>query len=372
MLYVDVPSLADMRTLIGIRADAAISLYLPTTPHSQHTGASRILLGNLLKDALAQLDAKGFDKRRRAALEEHVQALREDDDFWQMQAHSLAILATPDSVRSFRMATSVHELAAVSDRYHLTPLLRAIGFSQHAHVLALSENAVRLIEIFADAPPVTIKVPDLPASAAAAAGKASINNLTQNTRIANSEGQTFLLRAFARKVDAALRPVLSNRDTPLILAATEPLASIFRGLASSPALIAEGVSASPDRMTDAELAEASRPILDAHYAADIAAAIDLHARRAAEGRATTDLAHAARAASQGAIELLLVDIQANQPGTMDDDGNITSADAPGADSYDIIDELAGRALTTGARVMGVRSTDLPEGAAIAAVLRYKL
>ncbi|MDP3908466.1 hypothetical protein [Novosphingobium sp.] len=371
MLHVDVPSLSELRTLIAVRADAAVSIYLPTTPHGQHSDASRILLGNLLKDALAQLDAEEFDKRRRATLEEHVQALREDDDFWQMQAHSLAILATPDTVRTFRLATSVHELAAVSDRYHLTPLLRAVAFSQHAYVLALSENAVRLIEIFADAPPVVIKVAGLPTSAAAAAGKASINNLTQNTRIANAEGQTFLLRAFARKVDAALRPVLSGRDTPLILAAADPLAAIFRGLASAPGLIAEGISASPDRLTDAELAEVSRPILDAHYAADIAAALDLHAQRAGEGRATTDLAHAARAAAQGAIELLLVDIDANQPGTMDDDGNITVADA-GAASYDLIDELAGRALATGARVMGVRGTDLPAGAALAAVLRYKL
>ena len=370
MLHVDVPSLAELRALIGVRADAAVSLYLPTTPHSQHTDASRIELGNLLKSALAQLDAQGFDKRRRAHVEEAVQALREDDDFWQMQAHSLAVLVTPDALRTYRLATSVKPLAAVSDRYHLTPLLRAIGFSQHAHVLALSENAVRLVEVFADAPPVVIKVPDLPASAAAAAGKASINNLGQNTRIANSEGQTFLLRSFARKVDAALRPVLSGRDTPLILAAAEPVAAIFRGLATTPGLIAEGITTSPDRLTDAELAEASRPILDAHYAADIAAALDLHARRGNEGRATTDLAQAARAASQGAIELLLVDIEASQPGTMTAEGALSLAAAPGADSYDLLDELAGRAILTGARVMGVRSTDLPDGAMLAAVLRY--
>jgi hypothetical protein len=368
MLHVDIPSAADLRRLISLRADAAVSLYLPTTPLSQHTDASRILLGNLLKDALAQLDARGFDKRRRAAIEDAVQALREDDDFWQTQAHSLAVLVTPDSLRTYRLATRVSELAAVSDRYHLTPLLRAIGFSQHAHVLALSENATRLIEIFADAAPASIKVPGLPSDAASAVGKASINNLTQNTRIANAEGQTFLLRQYARKVDAALRPVLS--DTPLILAATDPLASIYRGLASHAALLPEGITTSPDRLTDAELAAAARPVLDAHYATQVAEARDLHARRAAEGRATTDLATAARAASQGAIELLLVDIDANQPGTLDDAGTLSLAATASADSYDIIDEIAGRAILTGARVLGVRSADLPEGASLAAVLRY--
>jgi hypothetical protein len=37
-----------------------------------------------------------------------------------------------------------------------------------------------------------------------------------------------LLRQYSRRIDAALRPVLAARNTPLILAATEPLASIYR------------------------------------------------------------------------------------------------------------------------------------------------
>ncbi len=370
MLHVDVPSLPEIRALIGKRADAVVSLYLPATPHGQHSDATRIQLGNMLKDALAQLDSSGFDKRRRAGIEDAVQALRDDDDFWQMQAHSLAVLVTPDSLRTYRLATQVKQLVAVSDRFHLTPLLRALGFSQHAYVLALSENAVRLVEVFADVPPAEVKVSGLPKSAAAAAQRSSINNLGQNTRIANAEGQTVLLRQFARKVDAALRPILTGREIPLILAATDPLAAIYRNLNSAPSLLADGITASPDRMTDAELAAACRPLLDAQYAAEIEAAMELHASRAVGGRATTDIAQAARAASQGAVELLLVDIDASCPGTMDQDGAVQFAEAPGADSYDLMDEIASRALLTGARVMGVRSADLPAGASLAAVLRF--
>jgi hypothetical protein len=359
-----------MRALIETRADAAVSLYLPTTPHGQHSDASRIQLGNQIKQALEQLDAVHFDKRRRADLEDALQALREDDDFWQMQAHSLAVLATPDRLISFRLATELPPLVAVSDRFHITPLLRSLGFSQHAYVLALSENAVRLIEVFADTQPGVVKVPALPKNAADAAGRGSINNLTQNTRIANAEGQTTLLRQYARKVDAALRPILTGRETPLILAATEPLASIYRNFNSYSGLMDEGISTSPDRLSDAELAEASRSCLDGHYASQIAAARDLLAQRRNEDRGTTDLARAARAASQGAIELLMVDIEAMHPGTIDADGSLSFAAEPGADSYDVVDEIAGRALLTGAKIMGVRAQDLPDDSGLAAVLRY--
>ena len=47
-----------------------------------------------------------------------------------LQAHSLAVLATPDSVRTFRLATAITDMVEVSDRFHLKPLLRAIAFPQ--------------------------------------------------------------------------------------------------------------------------------------------------------------------------------------------------------------------------------------------------
>ena len=39
-------------------------------------------------------------------------------------------------------------------------------------------------------------------------------------------------------------------------------------------------------------------------------------------------------------------------------------------SYGVVDEIAGRAFTAGARVLGVRRADIPGGASLAAILRY--
>jgi len=372
MLYVDIPTLPEIRALHGVRADACVSIYLSTTPQTQDVKASRIAFGNLTRTALNQLEAAGFDKRRRALLEVELAALGDDDAFWRLQAYSLAVLATPDRVRTFRLATAVAESAEVSDRFHLKPLLRAIAFPQNAFVLALSENAVRLVEVFADLPPVTVRVPDLPKSAADAAGRASINNLTQNTRLANAEGQTVLLRQYARQVDAALRSILSGHETPLVLAATEPLAPIFRAINNYPALATEGISTSPDRLSDGELADAARQVLDRRYAAEIAAAKALFQTRLGQRRATTDIGVAARAATQGAVELLLVDIDHVIPGSVDEiEGAVTYSPA-GAASYDVVDEIAGRAIVSGAKVLGVRRADIPEEAALAAILRYPI
>jgi hypothetical protein len=371
MLYVDIPTLAEFRALHRARADASVSIYVSTTPQTQNVKASRIAFGNLIKAAFQQLDANGFDKRRKALLEAELAALGEDDSFWDSQAHSLAVLATPDNMRTFRLATAITDTVEVSDRFHLKPLLRAIAFPQHAFVLALSENTARLVEVSAALQPSLVVIPELPKSAADAVGRASVNNLTQGTRIADAQGQTILLRQYARQVDTRLRPVLAGRETPLILAATEPLGPIFRAINTYPALADEGISTSPDRLSNSELADAVRRVLDRLYAREIDAAKALYQTRLGQRRATTDIAKAARAATNGAVELLLVDIDHVIPGTVDEaDGAVSFASTASATSYDVIDEIAGRAIVTGAKFLGVRQVDIPEGAPLAAILRY--
>ena len=371
MLPIDLPTTDEFRALSRTRADACVSLYVATTPLSQHTDASRIELGNLLKEAARQLTEAGFDRHRLAALQEGVLDLVDDDEFWRFQAHSLAVLATPDHVATFRLANRLPNLVEVSDRFHLKPLLRAITFPHAAFVLALSENAVRLVEVLPEGAPIEVRVPGLPKDAASAAGKASINDRSPSGRIHGSEGKKVRLAQYARKVDAALRPVLVGHHLPVLLAAAEPMASLYRLVSSSVDLAAEPIRGNPDRLSDAELAEAARARLDQLYAGELAAFRELFAKRAGERRTTTNIADAARYATFGAIEALLVDIDEVIPGRIDETtGTVTLADGPDATSYGVVDEIAGRALVTGAKVLGVRKGDIPDGASLAAILRY--
>ncbi|MGU9981197.1 hypothetical protein ACJ4V0_14260 [Phreatobacter sp. HK31-P] len=373
MLYVDIPTRPDIRSLIEERADACVSLYLSTTPETQHVGASRIAFGNLVKQALEQLDAVDFDKRRRALLAEQFDDLIDDGSFWTFQAHSLAVLATPDSIRTFRLPNRLHDMAQVSDRFHLKPLLRAVTFPHRAFVLALAEKGPRLIEVSADLPAAEVNVKDMPKDAGSATGRASVNDRSPSGRIHGSEGQKVLLRQYARQIDAVLRPFLSGRDEPLILAATEPLLSTYRSVNTYPGLAGDAISASPVEKTPSQIAEAARPVIDGLNAARIAAFAELYESRAQQGRATSDLSQAARAATFGAIDTLLVDMDEVVPGTVDEaDGTVHLSKDEGAKTYGVVDEIAGRALVAGATVLAVRRDDIPGGASLAAILRYAL
>jgi len=370
MLHVDIPSRTDIEQLISVRATACVSIYLRTSPVTEHAQKDRIELKNLARDALEQLRVNETGKRAVVAIEEAIDDLVDDDEFWRFQANSLAVLATPDSTRTFRLPNRLENLVEVSDRFHIKPLLRALTVPQTAFVLALAQGSVRVVEVAADLPANEVKLAGMPKNAASAVGKASVLGRAPSGRIQGSEGQKVRLRQYARQVDSALRELLSGRDIPLVLAATAPIDAIFRSVNSYPHLVGETIASNPETHSDAELAQASRGILDRLFEAELARLGDLFAARAAQGRTTTDIVQAARAATAGAVDTLLVDIDEIIHGSVDDDGRVALSEGPCAASYGVVDQIAARALVTGARVLGVRRADIPGGGSLAAIYRY--
>lgn len=374
MLPLDIPTRAELFDLAAVRAPAAVTLTVETTSVTREVGAARIAYANAVRDAMHQLDGVDLPRGAREELAEHLDDLAEDEDFWAHQARSLVVVATPETVRTFRLANRVEAAVQVSDRFHLKPLLRAVTFPHAGFVLALSEHSARLVEFFADEQAVAIHVPHMPRDAATVARKASLNDRSHFGRITGSEGKKVRLRQYARAVDAAIRPVLAGSDLPLILAANRPLGPIYRSVAHHPHLVPDGIEEAVDRLSDTELTARARPILDGLYEGAVAEARALFAQRESEGRTTSDLSTAAHAVVRGAIETMLVDMDATVPGTLDETtGAVTFADGASAVTYGVADQVAMLALASGARVLSVRSADLPQaGAVLAATLRYTL
>jgi hypothetical protein len=371
-LHTDIPSHAQIDRLLLERSPSSVSIYLATDPAS--TGdAERIELKNLGAEAVRQLEASGKPRADVAAIDDAVTGLGEDDMFWRFQARSLAVFVTPEALMSFRLPSELVSLVEVSDRFHLKPLLRSVTFPQAAFLLALAQGSVRLLELVHDGGPWEVAVPGLPSDVASAVGKSSIADRAPRGALQGSEGQKVRMRQYALQIDRALRPILAGADVPLILAAAEPLDSIFRSVNSYPHLAPATIPGNPETTSDTELAASARTVLDGVYSAELDAIRDLFERRASQGRVAQDVTDVARAATYGAVDTVLVDIDAVVPGTVDGEtGAVTFADEDDAVSYGVVDEVARRVWLTGGRVLAVRRGDVPGGGPAAAILRYAI
>ena len=391
MLHIDIPTLEEFKALAQVKGETCVSLYLRTSRLGADAKFNRAAFKDLAKEALSQLREAGVDKRRinifeeqfdRFAGAEHnvqdedkirkLQRAKPDpiDQFWHYQANGLAVLAAPGMIRTFRLPDPPKPLAEVADRFHLTPLIRVMSSPHDVLVLALAEERVRLVHAFVNFPPQRLHVPDLPGSAEEATRRPSFHVRAPRRRLQNLEGEKVLLHEYVGKVERAIRGALAGWNTPLVLAAAEPLVSMFRLVNSYPRLADEMIDGNPDLMTDAELADAAIPILDRLFSRELKAVIALY-DELKPVRATTDVSYAAHAATAGAIDQLLVDFDAVVPGLVSDiDGSVIYSASDDAGTYSVVDEVARRALFTGARVMGARREELPDRAPLTAILRY--
>ncbi len=370
MWNIDIPSSDELRALAELRGPAIVSIYLPTTPLTADVQADRIALKNLTAEARTGLEQAGAaTKAEIDEIEVELSDLIDDDDFWEHQAKGLAVFVTADHLWTHRLPYTVAAQAHVSDRAYLKPLLAVTSFPMSCYVLALAEGEVRLVHVAADLPPVPVRLPDLPASAADAAGRASISGRSHSGRHVGSEGKRTRIRAYARQVDSALRPYLAGSTTPLILAAVEPIRSIFRSVSSYPHLVDAVIETNPDRVTDQSLASAARQILLDQQATFLRRLSELFETRSGQRRVLTEITDAARAATAGAVDTLVVDRELFVEGTVEDDGTVHAAEKEGQ-VYGVVDEIARRVLFTGGTVLSIDATGVPGGQGFAAILRY--
>ncbi|MFC0179639.1 baeRF3 domain-containing protein [Thorsellia kenyensis] len=368
MLHIDLPCVSEISQLANENADACVSIFLKTSPLREELHSSKVELSNLVKTAVQKLEAINLDKRRLAAITEQLDDLLADDSFWRLHSSALAVFVTADKLVTYRLPNEITSRVEVSSTFYIKPLLRSLTFSHSADILVLTENSVRLIEFFENGQAVEENIAELPSKG-------------MHALLANPDGmgqvamhkESARLTQYVRYINQVLRPYYLQNNQPLILVATDHIAALFKKHCNLPNLIQTHVNLSADNTSVAELVELARPVLALHHKAQLDAALALVAERQNQNRTAFDLSDIARKVTFGAVDTLLVDIDASIPGRICAEGKVTTYDASSAEKGDVIDEITKRALETGAKVVAVRKEDLPQGAnSVVAVLRYAL
>jgi hypothetical protein len=373
MRNIDLLNRDELIRIAGIREPGSVTIYVPTSAELNESDQARIEVKSRLREAVAQLEAASTDAAAIDSITNAVDELLIDGDFWRRQSNSLAIFVNRSTLSTFRVGDNLVGLTGVSDRFMITPLLRAATFGHSAFVLALSQNAVRLIDISPALVASEVLVPELPRDLKSTVALDLTNDRDTLAHLRMSEEPKVRMKEFSQAIDRALQPVLAQSDRPVVLAADEPLASIFRSVSSSPRLVEPAIGGNPEERSADELAASAAPILDAVHAKELATQVTRFEEASSPDLTDSTLDGVAVAATSKAIDTLFVDIDQHIPGYVDElSGVITRSETEDAFDYDVVDEIVRRALLSDARVIAVRAGEVPGAGPVAAILRFAM
>lgn len=364
-----------------------VSLYLPTHRAGAQVQQNPIRFKNLLRQAEDRLLEHGHDEAQVAELLAPAQETLQDSQYWQHQSDGLAVFLGPEGVRRFRVPVAFEELVLVGERFHLTPLLPFLTGDGRFHVLAVSQNRVRLFEGSRDSVR-EIDLRDLPESLTAALGydweerslqfRTGVMGGGQGKRRAmyhghgaGSDDAKEEITRFLQLVDGGLNRLLRDRQAPLVVAAVEYLIAIYREVTQYPNLAEQGIEGNPDALTPEELHAKAWQVVEPLFQRGEKQAAERFRELLGTGRASGDLEQVVPAAVDGRVDTLFVAVGAHQWGRFDvDRRRIEVDDGPDGGNEDLLDRAALESLLHGATVYAVEAAQVPGQGRLAAVFRY--
>ena len=370
MLPADIPEPNDLIDLIDHRDPASVSIAVESSPVPADHERIKIAVRNAIDDAHRELAGADLPRDQVEAVDARLRALLDDDEFWRHQSRSLIVFASTERFETFRLANRVVPHVAVGDRFDTGALLRAVAFDDRAYIVLIDEGRPRLYEFGTDHRPVELAL-DLPDDHALALEKTTTGGRFDRQRADGRTGDQPERERYARIAQDAVVARIP-RGAPLILAASDDLEPAYRAVNTHTALLDKTIPVHPNALNAARLGEEVRVILDERHADVLGQWRERFGTLRSEGLATSRLTEAATAATEAAVDTLHFDMDDTAEGTIDEFGRITHAPEPGPDTYALVDEIAARVLRSGGSVRAVRRSDLPDGAPVAATLRFRL
>lgn len=381
-----------VQQLIEDRGSPRVSIFLPTHERGAETQQDPIRLDNLLDEAERSLK-DGENGREAGVILAPARDLLKDESFWKHQAHGLAVFLSPDEMRLYRLPIELRERVVVAERFHVKPLLPLLTGDGRFLILALSQARVRLFEASRDSIR-PLDLHDVPASLRDAVGydweerSLQFHAANRGTRadvgtgagpgvIFHGQGSSAddtkpEVRKYLQAVDRGILRLLQDRSRPLVLAAVEWVASMFRDISKYPNVMKGVVDGNPDRSTPEELREEAWKIVEPQFRA----ARDTATSRYRElgggngGLTSDEVADILPAAFAGRVRTLFVARDVERWGRYDEattrvvlNGERTTGDD------DLLDVAAAETLARDGEIYALDAEDMP-GGPIAAIFRY--
>jgi hypothetical protein len=371
--------------LLATHKPPCLSLYQPTHRSHPEKQQNLIRFRNLVRKLELSLRRK-YASKESAAILRPFHDLVENDGFWNHALDGLAIFATPDLFKVYRLQRPVRELAVVADSFHTKPLMRILQSADRYHILGLNRQEARLfegnryaldeVELASGFPRTVSNVvgqregePERKTRVYGPAGPGQTTRHGTDVRQQEIDGDT---EQFFRAVDGAVLEHYSRPSgMPLLLAALPAHHHLFRAVSRNPSLMADAIDTYPTAWSINELRERAWQLVLPLYLDRLSGLIERFGGAKSAELGSHDLAEIARAAAAGLIATLLIEADRLIFGRFNPVSGaleFSQFDDPGVD--DLLDDIGEHALKTGGEVVIVPAERMPTDTGIAAIYRF--
>jgi hypothetical protein len=372
----------DLKALLAEHPSPCISLFMPSHPGGAEEDPIR--WRKLLAQAEELLVKGGWHTQELLA---PGRRLLDDSTFWKNQSDSLAAFLAPQFLRLFRLPLAFTDGVVVGNRFSIVPLLPLLSGDGRFFILALSQNAVRLLQGTRHSVS-EVDLRGVPRNLAEALLTHDRDEpLTFHARPTSGGGwgaifeghgvgiddkKEDLLRYFQR-IDRALHPLLREEKAPLLLAAVDYLQPIYRQANTYAHLLEKGIDGNPDRLRSKELHDRAWPLVEPAFKAERERAAAQYRQLAGTKHASRDLEEVVAAAYEGRVETLFVALGRQVCGIFDPAAaRIEEHKEASFGDVNLLDLAAAHALAHGRTVYAVEPDQVPGGADVAAIFCHPL
>lgn len=302
------------------------------------------------------------------------------------QARSFAVFRSPDVFRAAWMDSEVVSRAFAGPHFHIRPLLAELGHLRDFHLLALSQNDVRLLHCTTRS---SEEVPFPKGFVASYEGwmhsakpdHLSEGKITAGAAAGHSKGITFTTSAdreakdeylahFYRQIDRGVDEVLRGSREPLMLCGVEYELALYRSVNTYPNLLDEGVQGAPNGLKSGEIHARALEVLDRDYNHQIETKLAEWNHKVGGG-GSNRLKEVVTAAYDGRIVTLLVSDSLERTGTFDEATHTVHGRESGTtEDEDLVNDAAVQTILHAGQVLVAPNTKMPNGAPLAAIYRF--
>ncbi|TWU14339.1 hypothetical protein CA54_31840 [Symmachiella macrocystis] len=361
------------------------SLYMPTVRAGREVQQNAVRFKNLITSVKQKLNEQDVDTTRIDERVDESLNLEANDDWWQHQGDGLAMFLADDLMECYRLPADLPEMVVVGPRFQIIPLVRLLQGDGQFHVLAASQNQVRLFrcthyEI------TELQPAELPSDLRSAlnideytstlqhhtagASRASGGTIFHGQGAADLDVQkNNEISQYFQVINRALSNYFDDERVPLVFAGVEYLFPIFRESCKYNGIYDQPVAGNPDDLSAKELHTAAWRLVEPMFLRDRESALTQFNKFVANENTTTKLSQIVSASQVGAIETLLLAEDEQLWGLPGNSGAAVDSQEE-IKMEELLNYSAVQTLTTGGTVYTLPKSRMPQEQRLAATLRF--